>query len=113
MKFANLCKCHLFFNNSLTVTFGYVSRTSSYVYILADDCDVLVHGQEPSNCWESLFNMMITINQTKVAGGTAVVLIYITPISLHISAYRYSEKTIKKMGDNIFVRVGWGGAFGL
>ena len=98
MKFANLCKCHLFFNNSLTVTFGYVSRTSSYVYILADDCDVLVHGQEPSNCWESLFNMMITINLTKVAGGTAVVLIYITPISLHISAYRYSDKTIKKNG---------------
>ena len=96
MKFANLCKCHLFFNNSLTVTFGYVSRTSSYVYILADD--VLVHGQEPSNCWESLFNMMITINLIiKVAGGTAVVFIYITPISLHISAYRYSEKkTIKK-----------------
>lgn len=91
MKFANLCKCHLFFNNSLTVTFGYVSRTSSYVYILADDCDVLVHGQEPaSNCWESLFNMMITINLTKtVAGGTAVVLIikinylYNTNISTH------------------------------
>ena len=44
--------------------------------------------------------------------GTAVVLIYITPISLHISAYRYSEKPIKKMGDNMFVRVG-GGAFRL
>ena len=57
----------------------------------------------------SLFNMMITINLTKVAGGTAVVLIYITPISLHISAYRYSEKTIKKMGDKIFVLVGEGG----
>jgi len=40
-----------------------------YYYILADDCDVLVHGQEPSNCWESLFNMMITINLTKVAGA--------------------------------------------
>ena len=86
MKFANLCKCHLFFNNSLTLTFGYVSQTSSYACILADDCDVLVHGQEPSNCWGSLFNMIININPTKVAGGTAVVLIYITPISLHISA---------------------------
>ena len=82
MKFANLCKCHLFFNNSLTVTFGYVSWTSSYVYILADD--VLVHGQEPSNCWESLFNMMITINLIKVAGGTAVVFIYITPIHQYL-----------------------------
>ena len=43
----------------------------SYYYILADDCDVLVHGQEPSNnyCWESLFNMMITINPAKVAGA--------------------------------------------
>ena len=41
--------------------------------------------------------MIITINLTKVGGGTAVVLIeYITPISLHISAYRYSEKNNEK-----------------
>ena len=56
--------------------------------------------------------MIITINLTKVAGGTAVVFIYITPISLHISAYRYSEKkTIKKWVITFLCWWEGGGAF--
>ena len=54
--------------------------------------DVLVCGQDPSDCRGSIFNKIITKTLTKVAGGTAVVLIYIISISLHISPYRYSEK---------------------
>ena len=54
--------------------------------------DVLVCGQDPSDCMGSFFNKIITITLAKVAGGTAVVLIYIISRSLHISPYRYSEK---------------------